>query len=152
MNTKSRTFLAAAGTIQSATAEIFARRPNRRTTAPRSRISKNKLRAELGVKHCLLRRQLARWRCRSRQGAGAGWATWSRRRFPYVATTSAVIWEGLPRRFRRHRSRNTLCLEPRAGRGRVDAGDHAILATHVNGNACDVEGFEELLRNAAAYA
>lgn len=65
--------------------------------------------------------------------------------FSYVATTAAVAWEGLTPVFADIEP-DTLCLSVACARAawRDDIG--AILATHVYGNACDVEALAALGR------
>lgn len=65
--------------------------------------------------------------------------------YSYVATTSAILWEGctpvfvdiLP---------GTLCIDPALIERAIDAETTAILATHVYGIPCDVEAIEAIAR------
>lgn len=62
--------------------------------------------------------------------------------FSYVATTAAAVWEGLDPVFADVDDR--LCLDPESA-ARVWRDDvSAILATHVYGNACDVDALQAL--------
>ncbi|MCU0754832.1 MAG: DegT/DnrJ/EryC1/StrS family aminotransferase [Xanthomonadales bacterium] len=64
--------------------------------------------------------------------------------FSYVATTAAPVWEGLTPVFAD--IDDSCCLDPAAvARVCADAVG-GIIATHVYGNACDVEGLAQLAR------
>lgn len=65
--------------------------------------------------------------------------------FSYVATTASLVWEGCRPVFADVDAK-TLCLDPEnveAGCTRATTG---IVATHVYGNACDVESLSEIAR------
>jgi len=64
--------------------------------------------------------------------------------FSYVATTSAPAWEGLTPIFADIDDR--LCISPATCDAVWRDDVSAILATHVYGNACDVEGLEALAK------
>lgn len=65
--------------------------------------------------------------------------------YSYVATTSAILWEGcepvfvdiLP---------DTLCIDPQAIEAAITPDTTAILATHVYGIPCEVEAIEAIAR------
>lgn len=65
--------------------------------------------------------------------------------YSYVATTSAILWEGcepvfvdiLP---------DTLCIDPQAIEAAITPDTTAILATHVYGIPCDVEAIDAIAR------
>lgn len=61
--------------------------------------------------------------------------------FSYVATTSSLVWEGCEPVFADIR-KDTLTLDPESVDRVVTRDTCAILATHVYGNACDVEGLQ----------
>lgn len=63
--------------------------------------------------------------------------------FSYVATTSALVWERCRPRFADIDPRS-LCLDPAAAERAIAPDTSAILATHVYGNACDVEALGAL--------
>lgn len=63
--------------------------------------------------------------------------------FSYVATTSAIVWEGLTPVFADINPK-TLCLDPSSVRSRITKKTKAILATHVYGTPCDVAAFAEI--------
>jgi dTDP-4-amino-4,6-dideoxygalactose transaminase len=58
--------------------------------------------------------------------------------FSFVATTSSLQWEGIRPIFA-DIDKATWNLDPRAIEARIEADTQAIVATHVFGNACDVE-------------
>lgn len=64
--------------------------------------------------------------------------------FSYVATTAAPVWEGLRPVFAEIDS--GCCLDPKAVDKVWEDGIGGIIATHVYGNACDVEALERLAR------
>lgn len=61
--------------------------------------------------------------------------------FSYVATTSCPLWEGCSVRFADIEP-DTLTLDPKAVEAAITPRTEAILATHVYGNPCDVEGLQ----------
>ncbi len=63
--------------------------------------------------------------------------------FSYVATTSALLWEGCEPVFVDINS-DTLCIEPEDVEKAITPHVAGILPVHVFGNACNVEGFEKL--------
>lgn len=63
--------------------------------------------------------------------------------FSYVATTSSVVWEGCEPVFA-DICRDTLTLNPDAVERAVTKDTSAILATHVYGNACDIDRLTEV--------
>lgn len=61
--------------------------------------------------------------------------------FSFVATTSALVWQGIqPEYYDIHPE--TFCLDPTGLPNRIESDVSGILATHVFGNACDVEALE----------
>lgn len=58
--------------------------------------------------------------------------------YSYVATTSAILWEGCEPVFADVLP-DTLCIDPAAIERLIDARTTAIVATHVYGTPCDVE-------------
>lgn len=67
--------------------------------------------------------------------------------FSYVATTSAIVWEGFAPIYADIEAAS-LCIDPAEVEKKITAKTRAILATHVYGNPCDIE---ELERVAAKY-
>ncbi len=63
--------------------------------------------------------------------------------FTYVATLSALLWEGCTPLFV-DIDPNTLCIEPYQVEKCITSQVAGILPVHVFGNACDVEGFAHL--------
>jgi dTDP-4-amino-4,6-dideoxygalactose transaminase len=63
--------------------------------------------------------------------------------FSYVATTSAIVWEGCTPVFV-DIEKDSLCLDPALLEQHITPQTSAILATHVYGNPCDVEGIAEV--------
>lgn len=63
--------------------------------------------------------------------------------FSYVATTSALVWEGCRPRFADIEP-DTLTVDPGLVEEGLRAGARGVLATHVYGNPCDVEALEDL--------
>jgi dTDP-4-amino-4,6-dideoxygalactose transaminase len=63
--------------------------------------------------------------------------------YSYVATTSAILWEGCEPVFVDIKQ-DTLCIDPDKIEGAIDADTTAILATHVYGIPCDVETIEAI--------
>lgn len=63
--------------------------------------------------------------------------------FSYVATVSAILWEGCTPVFADIDPR-TLCIDPARIEELIDADTTAILATHVFGIPCDVEAIEAI--------
>jgi dTDP-4-amino-4,6-dideoxygalactose transaminase len=63
--------------------------------------------------------------------------------FSYVATTSCPLWEGCTIRYA-DIDPTYLTLDPRAAEAAITSNTKAILATHVYGNPCDVEAFEQI--------
>ncbi|NKQ12763.1 DegT/DnrJ/EryC1/StrS family aminotransferase [Pseudomonas sp. SST3] len=59
--------------------------------------------------------------------------------FSFVATTSSLQWEGIRPIFA-DIDKASWNLDPKAIEARIDSDTCAIVATHVFGNACDVEG------------
>ena len=66
--------------------------------------------------------------------------------FSYVATTSSIAWEGCRPVFADVES-DTLTLSAESARSVVTTQSSAIVATHVYGNPCDVDGLAELARS-----
>ncbi len=104
-----------------------------------------RLREFLGVRHCLLvtngtlALQIA---IRALDLHGSVVTT----PFSYVATTSALVWERCRPIFA-DIDPDSLCLDPDAAAGALESDTRGILATHVYGNACDVERLGELAAN-----
>ena len=99
----------------------------------------------LGVKHCLfvsngtIALQLV---FRALELAGEVITT----PFSYVATTSSIAWEGSTPVFADVEP-DTLTLSAERAAAVVTSQTSAIVATHVYGNPCDVEGLAELARS-----
>ena len=65
--------------------------------------------------------------------------------FSFVATTSSLQWEGIRPIFA-DIDKATWNLDPRAIEARIEADTQAIVATHVFGNACDVETIAQIAK------
>jgi dTDP-4-amino-4,6-dideoxygalactose transaminase len=65
--------------------------------------------------------------------------------FSYVATTSAIAWEGFTPIFADIES-DTLCIDPKEVEKKITGKTKAILATHVYGNPCDIEALERIAK------
>ena len=65
--------------------------------------------------------------------------------FSYVATTSAILWEGCEPVFVDIDPR-TCCIDPALIESAIDADTTAILATHVFGIPCDVEAIDAIAK------
>ncbi|MEO8588904.1 MAG: DegT/DnrJ/EryC1/StrS family aminotransferase [Flavobacteriales bacterium] len=65
--------------------------------------------------------------------------------FSYVATTSAILWEGCTPVFADILP-DTLCIDPARIEELIDADTTAILATHVYGIPCDVEAIAAIAK------
>lgn len=65
--------------------------------------------------------------------------------FSYVATTSAMLWEGCTPVFADIKA-DTLCIDPERIEELIDAETTAILATHVYGIPCDVEAIDAIAK------
>lgn len=65
--------------------------------------------------------------------------------FSYVATTSAILWEGCTPVFADILP-DTLCIDPARIEALIDPETTAILATHVYGIPCDVEAIEVIAK------
>jgi dTDP-4-amino-4,6-dideoxygalactose transaminase len=63
--------------------------------------------------------------------------------FSFVATTSSLVWEGLTPVFADVDPR-TFCLDPNRVAQAITANTGGIAATHVFGNACDVDALAEI--------
>ncbi|MBK1876640.1 DegT/DnrJ/EryC1/StrS family aminotransferase [Pelagicoccus mobilis] len=63
--------------------------------------------------------------------------------FTYIATSSSARWDGLRLKFADIES-SSLTIDPEAVEASIDSRTEAILATHVYGNACDVEAIERI--------
>lgn len=63
--------------------------------------------------------------------------------FSYVATTSALVWEGLEPTFADIEP-DSLTISPTITEALLAAGAHGVLATHVYGNPCDVDALASL--------
>ncbi|KJH81627.1 DegT/DnrJ/EryC1/StrS family aminotransferase [Pseudomonas sp. KSR10] len=63
--------------------------------------------------------------------------------FSFVATTSSLQWEGIRPIFA-DIDRTTWNMDPQAIEARIDRDTCAIVATHVFGNPCDVEGIAQI--------
>ena len=63
--------------------------------------------------------------------------------FSYVATVSALLWEGCTPVFA-DIDEETLCLDPKAAAAKIEADIAGILPVHVYGNICDVDALERL--------
>lgn len=63
--------------------------------------------------------------------------------FSFVATTSSLQWEGIRPVFA-DIDKATWNLDPKTIEERIDSDTSAIVATHVFGNACDVEGIARI--------
>lgn len=102
------------------------------------------LAAYLGVKHCFfvtngtIALQLA---ARAMELSGEVITT----PYSYVATTSAMAWEGCTPVFADIEP-DTLALSPEAAEAAITPRTSAIVATHVYGNPCDVDAFAGIAR------
>lgn len=65
--------------------------------------------------------------------------------FSYVATTSAIMWEGCVPVFA-DIDEHSLTIDVEEIRKKITPKTTCILATHVFGNPCDVEAIEELAK------
>lgn len=65
--------------------------------------------------------------------------------FSFVATTSSLVWEGLNPIFA-DIDRETLTIDPQAIENEITSQTTAIVATHVFGNACDIEAIDQLAK------
>lgn len=65
--------------------------------------------------------------------------------FSYVATTSSIAWEGCTPVFADVEP-DTLTLDPARAEAAVTERTTAIVATHVYGNPCDIDGLAEVAR------
>jgi len=63
--------------------------------------------------------------------------------FTYVATATAIVWEGCTPVFV-DIDESTFCINPELIEEAITERTSAILATHVYGNPCDVEGIEKI--------
>jgi dTDP-4-amino-4,6-dideoxygalactose transaminase len=63
--------------------------------------------------------------------------------FSYVATTSSIVWENCIPVFA-DIDEHTCCISPEKIEKLINKNTSAILATHVYGNACDVEYIEQI--------
>ncbi|MGC7846715.1 DegT/DnrJ/EryC1/StrS family aminotransferase [Desulforudis sp. 1088] len=63
--------------------------------------------------------------------------------FTYVATATAIVWEGCTSVFV-DIDENTFCINPELIEKAITERTSAILATHVYGNPCDVEKIEKI--------
>lgn len=63
--------------------------------------------------------------------------------FSYIATASCLIWEGLTPVFGDIET-DSFGLDPSSVEARIDTDCEAILATHVFGNACDIQGLQRV--------
>lgn len=63
--------------------------------------------------------------------------------FSYVATTSSLVWEGCRPIFADIEP-DTLCIDPERVEAACGPATSGVLATHVYGNACDVERLSEI--------
>lgn len=61
--------------------------------------------------------------------------------FSYVATTSAIVWEGCEPVFA-DIDKSTFNIDPEKIESCIDEATTAILATHCFGNSCDIDGIE----------
>ena len=65
--------------------------------------------------------------------------------FSYVATTSSIVWEGCNPVFADINPK-TLNIDPTKIESLITESTSAILATHVYGNACDIESIEKIAK------
>lgn len=65
--------------------------------------------------------------------------------FSYVATTSALIWEGLTPIYV-DINEEDFCIDPAKIEAKITDKTTAIMATHVFGNPCDVEAIEKIAK------
>ena len=63
--------------------------------------------------------------------------------FSYVATTSAIVWEGFTPIFADIEA-DSLCIDPAEVERKITSKTKAILATHVYGNPCKIEELERI--------
>jgi len=67
--------------------------------------------------------------------------------FSYVATVSALLWEGCRPVFA-DIDEETLCLDPRSLSENITSSTTGLMPVHVYGNVCDVEALETIAREA----
>jgi dTDP-4-amino-4,6-dideoxygalactose transaminase len=65
--------------------------------------------------------------------------------FSYVATTSAILWEGAKPVFV-DIDEKTLCIDPKKIEAAITKKTKAILAVHVFGNPCDIETIQKIAK------
>lgn len=65
--------------------------------------------------------------------------------FSYVATTSAILWEGFTPIYA-DIDPETLCIDPEKIEKSITPNTRAILAVHVFGNKCDIEKIEKIAK------
>lgn len=65
--------------------------------------------------------------------------------FSYVASTSSIVWEGCKPVFA-DIDKESLCIDPDKVEPLITEKTTAILATHVYGNACDIEKIEQIAK------
>ena len=65
--------------------------------------------------------------------------------FSYVATTASIVWENCEPVFC-DINKDSLCIDPLLIEKKITAKTSAILATHVFGNACDVEAIQNIAK------
>lgn len=65
--------------------------------------------------------------------------------FSFVATTSSLVWEGLTPVFA-DIDKETFCIDPEEIKKKITSKTVAIVATHVFGNACDIESIEAIAK------
>lgn len=65
--------------------------------------------------------------------------------FSFVATTSSIVWEGLTPVFV-DIDENTYCIDPKKIEEKINSNTTAIVATHVFGNACDIDAIENIAK------
>ncbi|MCZ4409306.1 DegT/DnrJ/EryC1/StrS family aminotransferase [Cryomorphaceae bacterium 1068] len=63
--------------------------------------------------------------------------------FSYVATTSAIVWEGFTPIFADVEA-DSLCIDPSEVEKKITSKTKAILATHVYGNPCKIDELERI--------
>ena len=114
------------------------------TNGPRVRELEERIAAYVGVRHCVAVASctLGLMLVLRARGLAGDVVVPS---FTFSATVHAVAWNGLRPIFADVDAR-TLTVSPETARGAAGPGTAAVLATHVFGTPCEVEGLEEVAR------
>lgn len=65
--------------------------------------------------------------------------------FSYIATSSTILWENCTLVYA-DIEKDTLTIDPKKVKEKINSNTQAILATHVYGNTCDVEALAEIAK------